>query len=166
MKRLTSQQIAGSLIALILIAIAIVYFMQKRNEAPLTLPLTTPNSQTITSKFPNITIPDDMASIELKDVGGGTSSGFASRKFENGKFELVAIVDLPDPDLGYYYQGWLISGNTQPYMPLGRLNLAKGGWILNYQSTIDRSTFNKVVISLEKGPVSTSPEKIILEGSF
>ena len=50
-------------------------------------------------------------------------------------------------------------------IPTGKLLLEKGGYILEFQSTKDYSSYKKVVVSLEKR-LGKSPEKNILEGSF
>jgi hypothetical protein len=83
----------------------------------------------------------------LKDVTGGVGMGIATRS------EILA--DLPDPTNGQYYQVFLEKdGKT---VLLGRLEKAKGGWILNYNSA-KFPGYNKVIIT-----VGTTH---ILEGSF
>ena len=92
-------------------------------------------------------IPTDAEKIELKDVSGGSGMGIATRN------EILA--DLPTLPNGQFYQGWLEKdGKT---VLLGTLELAKGGWILNYNSSVYPG-YNKVVV--------TVGEKHILEGSF
>ncbi len=99
-------------------------------------------------------IPDGVNSIELKDVSGGSGRGIATQK------EILA--DIEDPVIGYFYQGWLQKGDN--YVSLGKLQVAKGGWLLEYNSAklVDAE---KIIVSLEKN-FDTKIEKKVLEGSF
>jgi len=98
-------------------------------------------------------IPDDVISIELKDISGGDSRGIAT--------ETEVLVDANDPESGCFYQGWLEKdGNL---ISIGKLQMAKGGWLLNYGPRSEG--FNKIVVSLEK-LFDNKIEKRILEGSF
>ena len=101
-----------------------------------------------------INIPDDVSFIELKDISGGDSRGIAT--------DSEILVDAADTDTGYYYEAWLESSDK--LVSLGKLKVAKGGWLIEY----DRSkypTSTKVVVSLEKLN-DNKIEKRILEGSF
>ena len=122
----------------------------------------------IEDKF-NLQIPEDVDKAELKDTSGGTASAIATRKFENNKFELSILADMPDPSTGKFYQAWLTKGERDSeefsQVSLGRLILAKGGWMLNYSGDKDYSDHAKVIVSSE-GVSDATPEQIILEGSF
>lgn len=99
-------------------------------------------------------IPEDSNSIELKDVTGGNARGIAT--------ENEILVDADDPIVGYYYEGWLQKGDS--LVSLGRLQMGKGGWLLEY-SKVQYGDFKDIIISLEKTNDSKI-EKRILEGSF
>jgi len=111
----------------------------------------------------NMEIPDDLEKAELIDVSGGTGSGIATRSFENGRFSHMILADLPDPTGGEFYQGWLVQGDTQ--VPTGKMRIAKGGYLLELNTTTDYSDYDQVMVTLEKIADST-PETTVLEGSF
>jgi hypothetical protein len=90
----------------------------------------------------------DVEKIELKDVSGGSGIGIATRN------EILA--DLSTLPNGQFYQGWLENSSGKTVL-LGTLKLAKGGWILNYNSSVYPG-YNKVIV--------TAGTKHILEGSF
>jgi hypothetical protein len=111
-------------------------------------PSPTPSiQQQIQNKFNGLVIPSDQESIELKDVSGGSGMGLATRN------EILA--DLPTLPNGEFYQGWL--ENNGKTVLLGTLKMAKGGWILNYNSSMYPG-YNKVIVMVGG--------KHILEGSF
>jgi hypothetical protein len=105
----------------------------------------------------------------LSDVSGGNSSGIATRKFENETFSLTILADLPDTEQGGFYQGWLERGDedSEDYslIPAGKMKLAKGGWMLNFESSTDYSDYNQVIVSSESVS-DNNLEEPILEGSF
>ena len=111
-------------------------------------PTPTPSiQQQILNKFNGLVVPQDQESIELKDVSGGSGMGLATRS------EILA--DLPSLPNGEAYQAWL--ENNGKTVLLGTFKLAKGGWILSYNSSAYPG-YDKVIVA-----VGT---KHILEGSF
>lgn len=99
-------------------------------------------------------IPTNTESIELKDVSGGDSRGIATEK--------EILVDAPNPETGNFYQGWL--ENNGNLVSLGKLQIAKGGWLINFDGT-KYPDHKKVIVSQEK-ELDNTLEKKILEGSF
>jgi len=114
-------------------------------------------------------IPEGFEKAELKDVSGDTGSGIATRKYESGRFSHAVLADLPDPESGSFYEGWLVRGKEQDanfaYLSTGKMNIAKGGYMLEFESSVDYSDYSAVVVTLEKVN-DKKPEKHILEGSF
>ena len=157
-------------VVIVVILAGIIYFRQKNQpqETPVTTPQTLSTQQQIQDKF-NVQIPDDVDKAELKDVGGGTSSALATRKFENGTFTSEVLADLPDPAEGTFYQAWLSKGEEgqegYSLVSLGKLVTAKGGYLVDYQSSTDYSDYPKVMVTLEK-TLDNNPETTVLEGSF
>lgn len=115
----------------------------------------------------NLEIPEDTEKAQLEDVSGGDASGIATRSYENGGFSHVVLADLPDPEEGFFYQGWLVRGaiEDKDFISTGKMVLVKGGYLLEFESDIDFSEYEGVVISLEKID-DKEPEKHILEGQF
>lgn len=116
-------------------------------------------------------IPEDHEKVALKDVSGGNGSGLATRNYEKGVFTHVVLADLPDPTppAGGFYEGWLTRGKPGDanfaYFSSGKMRIAKGGYLLEFQANKDYSDHKGVVITLEKID-DKKPEKHILEGSF
>jgi hypothetical protein len=132
----------------------------------------TPTPSSIEDKFEEsfkVEIPEDADKVELKDVAGGGSTGIASRSFKDSKFSHMVLADLPSPEVGSYYQGWLQKGEEDDddfsLVPTGRMSLVKGGYLIEYESNQDLQDFNKVVVSQEK-IADSKVEKRVLEGNF
>ena len=120
--------------------------------------------QKIQDKFGGITIPQDVDKADLKDISGESGLGMVTRKYSDGKFEITILADIPAPSAGYFYQGWILKDDSA-FLSLGKLGIAKGGFILDFTSAKDYSDYKKVVVTLEK-TLDQSPEKSILEGSY
>ena len=92
---------------------------------------------------------------------------FLGSSLEQGLFVTVSGVSIQlyvqnDPEAGFFYNAWLEKdGNV---VSLGKLQAAKGGWLLEYDN-IQYSDYKNIIISLEKVN-DNKLEKRILEGSF
>ena len=151
-------------ILVIILLGGIIYWRQKTQKSEeFVVPETLSVQKEFEDKF-KISIPEDVEKSELSDVSGGYASGFATRKYEDGKFTHTILADLPDAPEGSYYQGWLKESDDK-LISTGRMKLEKGGYMLEFQSSKDYSSYSKVIVSLEK-KLSSKPEKNILEGSF
>lgn len=139
--------LTGFIILVILIAGALLV-KNIKNKKQVT-PSPTPSiEQKVKETFNGLEIPSDTEKTELKDVTGGNGFGVATRT------EILA--NLPQPPAGQYYQGKLENdaGNS---VVLGSFRVAKGGYILEYNSS-KYPGYNKVLVVLGG--------KAILEGSF
>jgi len=162
-----ARDIVVGLIILAVLAAGIVAI--RRARAPKTVPTPTPSiEQKLENSF-NLEIPDDVERADLRDVSGGTGSGIATRKYAAGRFDHMVLADLPDPAAGTFYEGWLVRGKQGDanfaFISTGRMRVAKGGYLLEFESGKDYSEYKGVVITLEKVN-DTKPETHILEGSF
>ena len=161
-----TREIVIGLIILAVVAGAIVWIRRARTAQE---PLPTPSIEEKIEKTFNLEIPDDVERADLRDVSGGTGSGIATRKYESGRFTHAVLADLSDPTLGTFYEGWLVKGKEGDanfaFVSTGRLRVAKGGYLLEFTSSVDYSPYNGVVITLERVD-DKRPEVHILEGSF
>lgn len=150
-------------IGLIILAVlaGTIYFIRRPRQSLEELP--SPSIEEKIEESFNLEIPEDVDKAQLKDVTGGTSSGIATRSYEGGKFSHMVLADLPDPAAGAFYEGWLMMGKD--FFSTGKMRIAKGGWILEYESGVDYSDYNQAVITRELVDDRT-PETHILEGSF
>ena len=149
----------------ILAVVAAAIFLLRRNPSvPQTSNTTspTPSAEERLEDAFKTDIPDDVEKVELRDVANVSATALATRKWENGRFEATIMADLPNPENGFY-QAWIVK-DTQ-FISLGRMRVAKGGWIIEYQSNTNYSEYDKVVVSLEITN-DNKPEKHIVEGSF
>ena len=162
------RDIVIGLIILLLLA-GFIYLRQRiKSEEEMIVPETLSSEQIFEDRF-NIQIPEDVDKAELKEADGSGGSGLAIRKFEDGRFTHSVLVDLPDPEAGYFYEGWLAKGedgeDDYSLISTGKLRLAKGGWMLDFTSSTDLSDHSKVIVSLEK-TFDKNLEKKVLEGGF
>lgn len=162
-----ARDIVIGLIILAVLAGAIVAI--RRARAPKTVPSPTPSIEQQLEKSFNFEIPDDVERADLRDVSGGTGSGIATRKYEAGRFSHTVLADLSDPSVGSFYEGWLVRGkegdSNFAYISTGKLRIAKGGYLLEFESGKDYSEYKGVVVTLEKVD-DKKPETHALEGSF
>lgn len=148
----------------LIVAIIGGFYLYKNLKIPKALPTPTPSTtkSEIQGLFDYV-IPEDLDSIELKDVSGGEGRGIATRKFENNLFTHAVLTDLPDLTSNEFYEGWLTMGDK--FISTGKLRIAKGGFLLEFNSATDYSNYNGVVITREKLN-DGKPETHVLEGSF
>lgn len=153
--------------AIILAVMAGGFLLLRNNQTPTIQVEPTPNAiQTLEDQIEStfkVDIPDNVEKAQLKDSSGGDGSGLATRIFENNKFSSTLLVDLPEPAVGGFYQAWVSDG--EEFKSLGRLKVAKGGYMVDYSGAQNLEDFPEVVVSEEKTSVS-SPSNIVLEGSF
>lgn len=151
-------------VGIIVIALIIGGYMlfKKAKNPPVSPPITPSVQETIEKTF-NVNIPKDVDTAEMKDVSGGNGSGLATRKWQNGKFTHTILADLPEPPKGEYYEGWL--SKDDQFVSTGKLRVAKGGYLLEFNSSKNYSDYPKVAVTLEKIN-DQKPETRILEGSF
>lgn len=141
----------------ILVVLGIIFGVKKAKDSkvkPLNIP-TPVATQNLETRF-KLTIPSDVEKINLQVAFGFEGMGIATRKFANGVFSHIIIADLPEPASGNY-QAWLIKDDTNK-ISTGVLKLAKGGYLLEFNSNIDYSDYKKVEVKLG--------EKVVLTGSF
>ena len=149
------KDVVTGFIIVVVIVLGVLIF--KKLKTPKVLPSPTPQSISFredledTFKFD---IPENVNTIELKDISGGNGRGIATPS--------EVLVDIEDPATGYFYQGWLENGGN--FISLGKLRVAKGGWLLEYDGS-KYPEYKKIIISLEKS-FDKNLEKPILEGSF
>lgn len=155
-------------VAAFAVVLVVIVFLLRRGRQPsiinVSTPLPTPISnyrQELQNNF-GITVPNSAISASLKDVSGGVQEGIAIYDKSNGQFVYTIIASLNEARPGYFYQGFLVRGkpgdNNFDMVSLGRLEIAKGGYIVNYTSSKDLLDHKDVWVVLG--------DKHILEGSF
>lgn len=162
------RDLAIGIIILFIIAL-IVFFVQRRNQQ-ISLPEETPSATPkieekeaeIEGKF-NIQIPENVEKANLHDTTGRGYGAVATRESKAGEFSLTILADLPDPEDGRFYQAWLTKDGDS--VSLGQLRIAKGGYLIDYTSATDLSSYKVVTVSLER-VFDNKIEEVILQGSF
>lgn len=109
-------------------------------------------------------IPDDVERANLADVSGGNATGVATRKTDNGTSQFTVLAALPDLDSGWY-QAWLNNSDGSAPVSLGKLRVAKGGYLVETTTNQDWSDKSQVTVTLEQ-TMDDQPESTILKGSF
>jgi len=144
----------GIFVILAIIGIAIgVKKAKKTTQLPLALP--SPSTVEQIQKTFNVTIPAGMEEADLKAVGSIEGMGVATRKWQDGKFTLTILADLPSP-IGQPYRAWLENAEGAK-IQLGTLRIAKGGYLLDFESAVNYPDYKKVVVAQAAN---------VLEGSF
>lgn len=150
-----TKDIVIGLVVLVLLILGALWVRKIRKDRTPTLVDTTPTvEERVTNSFGNFNIPNDVEKKELKDVSGGNGFGIAT--------ENMVLADLSDPDSGYFYQVWLEKDGT--LLSLGKMRMAKGGWILE-KNIGGYSGYQKVFVSRERVFDNTLEAKL-LEGSL
>jgi hypothetical protein len=142
---------------IILLIIVGVYLYQKNKNKVVPESISTPVSFEFKKEFSDtfkIDIPEDVNSVELKDISGGDSRGIAT--------ETEILVDANNPTESKYYEAWLEKDGM--LVSMGKLQMAKGGWLLSYDKS-KYEDYKKIIVSLEKIN-DNKIETRILEGSF
>lgn len=112
-----------------------------------------------------VVLPEDVEKTSLTDVTGGEATGIATRKVIEGRFTHTVLAALPDPQVGTWYEAWLVKLEPLDVVYTGKLTMGKGGWVLDYISRDDLTDHPQVVVTLERVD-DRKPEQHILEGSF
>lgn len=152
--------VIGFVVLVVLVAGGL--YVKNARKGKINVPTPTPSFQEVENKFPGLKVPENADRVSLGSVSGMVGMGEAWRTFENGKFSLTVMADLPAPKVGFY-QGWIVKDGM--YLSLGKMISSKGGYIVEFSSIKDYSDYKKVVVTEEKVFDST-PETHILEGSF
>jgi hypothetical protein len=101
----------------------------------------------------------------LQDASGGNASGQAQRAFSDGRFYLkMTAANLLFLEKGFYYEGWLEQDNS--FISIGRMELDNSSGVLYYTASVDRSDYNRVLLSQEPEDGDPAPAEVILEGEF
>lgn len=150
-----------------LLLIVLVTYFYFKNQSNLSVPAepipTVSLDEKVEGRF-DTKLPENVEKTELKPLTLSSSFAAATREYVNGQFSLAILADLPDPETGKLYQAWLTVGDGQQ-LSLGKLHEAKGGWLLEFSSSIDYSKHNDVAITLES-TLDNTPEEVVLRGSF
>lgn len=148
--------VIGFLFLVILIA-GVLWIFRTKNAKSTSVALPTPNIvQKINDTFPSLKVPAGAERANLSGVSGTSGIGVATREKSNGNYSVTIMANLPTPSANAYYQATLTNGTAN--ISLGKMNFTKSGYMVNFVSSSDLSSYKKVVVSLDSAP--------ILEGSF
>lgn len=102
---------------------------------------------------------------ELMDVTGGNSSGQAYILRKETGLKHMVVADLPAPQNGLVYEGWLVKQGTEmEFFSTGVMERQYDGkYTLMYEDDERHEGFDFVVITLEED-VDATPETHVLEG--
>ena len=112
------------------------------------------------------TIPEDVERAELimpSGVSRDQISAIATRDVRDKVTIVTVLADLDDPQPGTRYFAWV--SNDEEFVLLGALRVAKGGWLIDYETDRNLTNYDRVVISQES-QVSEQPKGVIVEGTF
>lgn len=162
-----TRDIIIGVVVILILGIGIYFLLQNGNEEEVVIePTPTPVSvEDVEDKF-NVDIPDDAETAEMR--GEGTSA-LATRRIVGGLITLSILADLPDLNAGERYQAWLTKGEEGSddfsRISLGNLRIAKGGYMIDFNSSDDLDGYDHIQVSRETNSDST-PDNVVLEGNF
>jgi len=115
-----------------------------------------------------IAVDEGASEVGLVGVGGTHGSGTASVQFVEGVYQHVVVASLPDPPVGYFYEGWLIRSKPFDFFSTGVLiqHADDLKWYLLYEADEDQRDYRKVVITIEPEDQDPAPADHVLEGQF
>ncbi len=149
------------LVVVAILAVIIAFTGNRSQPEELRVPQTLSVEDEMEKAF-NIDIPDDVEKAELEDKSGEDASGLATRKVVGALATITLLLDLPEPEAGITYEALLVKGvegsDDYAQYQAGTLRLAKGGYILELETTDDLSGFDTIVV--------TKNGETVLEGSF
>lgn len=153
---------------ILLLLAGVIYWRQTTRLEETRVPETLSVEDQLEEKF-KFEIPEDVDKAELEDVADVGATAIATREYQDGRYTHTALVDIADPEMGTFYQGWIVKGeegsDDYSIVSTGKLKLAKGGWMVEFESSIDYSDHDKILITQEK-ILDNTPEDKLLEGSF
>ncbi len=161
-----------SIAAVVLVIGGLGYFLFRQSRQPDEVSVDTADTaaeqkaQELLDSF-NKEVPENASRVTLKDVSGGDSAGVAtvSEAVEDEAREYSVLAALPEPESGEFYEAYLVSDEAENQILLGRLQQAKGGWMVETSSGVDLGEEAKIQVTREKVNDQT-PEEPVLEGSF
>ncbi len=111
---------------------------------------------------------DGWKSAALADVTGGGSFGLAFSTTESGGYALLAKMgNLPIPQQGYRYEGWLVRrGSELSVIPLGPATQIEEQFVQVFLTQEDISDHDFYVLTLEPDDENPTPAEHILEGTL
>lgn len=78
----------------------------------------------------------------------------------------MIVATLPDPPVGYFYEGWLIRSKPFDFFSTGQLiqHADDLKWYLLWEDAEDKTDYKKVVVTLEPNDGNAAPADHVLEG--
>lgn len=110
---------------------------------------------------------DYMYKGDLDPVDGSNSSGVAMASFKDGEYMMRAeIRDLPDPEEGFFYEGWVVRKEPFAFISTGELEKEGDAWINVYNSSTDYTDYNRYVLTIEPDDGDPAPADHVVEGDM
>jgi len=172
MKRRPKAKIPWTLAIIVAgVLIFVVGFIWFRGDKPVEEVEAEPSTEIVElqpENIPSVSI-GEPEQIDLVDVTGGGSTGISTRVIDSGVFRHTIKANLPDPEEGYFYEGWLVSKSPFRFFSTGNMvTISTGEYVLEWFGEFGESysNYTDVVITIEPNDGDPSPADHVLEGSF
>ncbi len=104
---------------------------------------------------------------ELADVSGGIATGTVGAYYEEGGYMLFAeFKDLPHPEEGFFYEGWIVRNSPLSVLSTGKAVRSLGDYHNNFTSSENLLDHDFYVLTLEPDDGNPEPADHILEGTM
>lgn len=101
----------------------------------------------------------------LADVSGGNASGTVGADVIDSVYHLYASFEnLPEPEEGYFYEGWIVSTDPLSVISTGEVTEYNGKTVNAYLSRANLIGHNTYVLTLEPRDSDPAPAEHVLEG--
>lgn len=152
--------------SILLICVAVIAYFNFNNNGA--VEVKTPEEEQTSQTLEELD-EDAQETTNLVAVGRfvGDGSGTATRQIKEGKLIHTITAELSIPEVGKFYEGWLVKGSE--FFSTGKLFLKEDGtYFLEYKDAEDKSSYSEVVITLETeaNGLDGIPETHVLEGEF
>ena len=116
----------------------------------------------------SVAVGDAASEIALTAVDDWMGSGSATIQYADGSTQHVVVATLPDPPVGYFYEGWLVRSKPFDFFSTGAMiqHADDLKWYLLWEDNKDVRDYKKVVITLEPDDRDPAPAEHVLEGMF
>lgn len=114
----------------------------------------------------DVSVASDAQVVQLAPIKDFRGVASASSQYSDEGFQHIIVATLPNPPVGYFYEGWLIRSKPFDFFSTGRFIQQADDlkWYLLWQGSEDKGDYRKVVITLEPEDGDAAPAEHVMEG--
>lgn len=102
----------------------------------------------------------------LLAVDGGSGAGSVKSVFTDSYMLTASINSIPDPEEGFFYEGWIVRSSPLDVVSTGKLSKKDGSWVNTFTSEKDLTDHTKYVLTIEPDDNDPAPADHVVEGDI